>query len=268
MKIIQSILKNNPCYKAGVKITVKGLMLHSVGCPQPSASVFVKNWNKETYTRACVHAFIDANSGDVYQTLPWNYRGWHCGYGSKGKKYSAKETHIGVEMCEPPCIKYTKCASFTCSDVAKARQYAKRTYESAVELFAMLCEKYNLDPLKKGVIISHKEGGIMGVATGHADPEHLWKGLGMSYTMDGFRNDVKKAIGKAAPSEEFKPYKVRVSIDDLNIRKGPGTQYDAVAVTGKGAFTIVDELDGWGLLKAYQKNRDGWIKLSYTEKIK
>ena len=45
MKLVQSILTKNPCYTAGRKITVKGLMLHSVGCPQPKASVFIKNWN-------------------------------------------------------------------------------------------------------------------------------------------------------------------------------------------------------------------------------
>lgn len=43
MKLVQSILTKNPCYTAGKKITVKGLMLHSVGCPQPSAAVFIKN---------------------------------------------------------------------------------------------------------------------------------------------------------------------------------------------------------------------------------
>ena len=43
MNLIQSILTKNPCYTAGRKITVKGLMLHSVGCPQPSAAVFVRN---------------------------------------------------------------------------------------------------------------------------------------------------------------------------------------------------------------------------------
>lgn len=100
MNLIQSILTQNPCYKAGRKITVKGLMLHSVGCPQPSAAVFVRNWNKASYDRACVHAFIDGNTGDVYQCLPWNHRGWHGGG-------SSNNTHIGVEMCEPACIKYT-----------------------------------------------------------------------------------------------------------------------------------------------------------------
>ena len=81
MKIVQSYLKKNPCYTAGKKITVKGLMLHSVGCPQPKASAFINSWNKESFDNACVHAFIDGNNGTVYQTLPWNHRGWHCGKG-------------------------------------------------------------------------------------------------------------------------------------------------------------------------------------------
>ena len=59
MEIVENILTNNPCFKSGRKITVKGLMLHSVGCPQPSAEVFMRKWNCPEATRACVHAFID-----------------------------------------------------------------------------------------------------------------------------------------------------------------------------------------------------------------
>lgn len=77
MKLIKSILTKNPCYTAGKKITVKGLMLHSVGCSQPRASVFINSWNRADYDNACVHAFIDGTDGTVYQTLPWNHRGWH-----------------------------------------------------------------------------------------------------------------------------------------------------------------------------------------------
>ena len=102
MKLKESILTKNPCYTAGRKITVKGLMLHSVGCSQPKASVFINSWNRASYNNACVHAFIDGNDATIYQTLPWNHRGWHCGSGSKG---SGNNTHIGVEMCEPACIK-------------------------------------------------------------------------------------------------------------------------------------------------------------------
>ena len=191
MKLVESILTKNPCYTAGRKITVKGLMLHSVGCPQPSALVFVKNWNSASYDRACVHGFIDGNDGTVYQTLPWNHRGWHCGA-------SGNNTHIGVEMCEPGCIKYTGGATFTCSDKATAQAVAKRTYQAAVELFAMLCQKFSLDPLGDGVIVSHKEGCKRGIASNHGDPEHLWTQLGLPYTMDTFRKAVKAAMGGVA----------------------------------------------------------------------
>ena len=192
MNLIQSILTKNPCYKAGRKITVKGLMLHSVGCPQPSAAVFVRNWNRADFDDACVHSFIDANTGDIYQTLPWNRRGWH---GASGKKGCCNDTHIGVEMCEPACIKYTGGANFICSDPAIAKAAATRTYNAAVELFAMLCKQFGLDPLKDGVIISHREGAARGIASNHGDPEHLWNQLGMGYTMNTFRAAVKAAMG-------------------------------------------------------------------------
>ena len=93
MKLVESILTKNPCYTAGRKITVKGLMLHSVGCNQPKASVFINSWNSPSYDNACVHGFIDANDGTVYQTLPWNHRGWHCGSGSKGSGNNTRPCH-------------------------------------------------------------------------------------------------------------------------------------------------------------------------------
>ena len=69
------------------------------------------------------------------------------------------------------------------------------------------------------------------------------------------------------------PYMVRVNISDLNIRKGAGTDYSRIGYTGKGSFTIVEEKSGkgsdkgWGLLKSYEKNRDGWISLDFCEKV-
>lgn len=190
MKIVSSILTNNPCYTEGRKITVKGLMLHSVGVPQPRASVFINNWNRASYSNACVHAFIDGLDGNVYQTLPWNHRGWHCGA-------AGNNTHIGVEMCEPDTIKYTSGASFSVTDGVKAKKIAVRTYNSAVWLFAKLCDEYGLDPLEDGVIVSHREGHSRGIASNHADPEHLWNGLGLGYTMDGFRRDVAAKTDKS-----------------------------------------------------------------------
>lgn len=192
MTLIKSYLTKNPCYQANVdRIDSRyttfqsrgplGLMLHSVGCSQPSAMVFVNRWNSPTYNNACVHGFIDARSGIVYQTLPWNFRGWHGGG-------SSNNTHVGVEMCESEYIKYVSSTSFKILDKEKAQQQCKNAYVAAVELFADICKQYNLDPFT--AILSHHEGYLKGVATNHGDPEHYWRGLGMPYTMDGFRQDV------------------------------------------------------------------------------
>ena len=315
MKLVESILEKNPCYTAGRKIEVKGLMLHSVGCAQPKASVFIKSWNKESYGRACVHAFIDGNDGTVYQTLPWDHRGWHGGGASNN-------THIGVEMCEPGCIDYTGSFTVACSDWTKAKAVSKRTYDAAVELLAMLCKEYNLDPLADGVIISHTEGYKRGIASNHSDPEHLWNQLEMGYTMDGFRADVaeamaetadepkqwyrvrsswedaksqkgayrilenaKKCVDKnpgysvydeegnviysvAAEQESSLPYLVRVSIKNLNIRKGPGTDFLRYQYIPIGVYTIVEEADGKGASKwGKLKSGVGWISLDHVTKM-
>lgn len=320
MKLVQSIMTKNPCYTAGRKITVKGLMLHSVGCPQPNASVFIKNWNTPSYGTACVHGFIDGNDGTVYQTLPWNHRGWHCASGPKG---SGNNTHIGVEMCEPASIRYTGGSSFTCSNLSAARTSVKKTYEVAVELFAYLCKLYGLNPTADGVIISHREGHARGIASNHGDPEHLWNGLGMGYTMNTFRKDVKEKMqgGTVKPDEtkemyrvrkswedavsqkgafhelenakkcadankgyavfntsgkqvypktDFSPYLVEVTATDLNIRKGPGTNYGKTGkFTGKGVFTITEERAGTGSNRGWGKLKSGvgWISLDYVKRL-
>ena len=69
---------------------------------------------------------------------------------------------------------------------------------------------------------------------------------------------------------DTKEFKVEVSIPNLNIRKGPGTNYDRIGdFTGKGIFTIVETSSGqgsetgWGKLKSGK----GWISLDFAKKI-
>ena len=69
------------------------------------------------------------------------------------------------------------------------------------------------------------------------------------------------------PEAAFAPYLVRITISDLNYRTGPSTAFDSYGYIEPGVYTIVDEQDGWGLLKAYAQNRNGWIKLFYTTKL-
>ena len=174
----------DPRYQEYQKRGPEGAMLHSIGCPQPDAMVLIRSWDSPDYKRACIHGFIDANNGTVYQTMPWHYRAPHAAG-------DATNTHIGIEMCEPDCIRYTSGSNFTCSDVPRAREMVRRTYLAAVELFAQICTEHGWDPLEDGVIISHREGHARGIASNHGDPEHLWRGLGKGNPKDNFRENEK-----------------------------------------------------------------------------
>lgn len=226
VSIIEALVTNNRCYQIGTPLTPQGIMLHSVGCAQPSAAVFARSFNQYQPggSSVCVHAFAQAD-GTVYQLLPWEMRGWHCGG-------SANSTHIGVEMTEPS-------EGMT---YAEAAEQIAGTYHTAVELFAALCKQYGLDPAQDGVIIGHAEGHRRGAASNHADPELLWRTYDMGYTMDGFRRDVAEAMAKEDREE----------VPDM-------PRYDSVAEMPQWARADAQRLIDRGAL---QGNTDGKLDVS------
>jgi hypothetical protein len=206
MEIVQAYATKNRCYQVAAPLTPRGLMLHSIGCPQPNAAVLARYYNQYQPggQSVCVHGFIQRD-GTYYQTLPYNLRAWHCGG-------AANATHIGIEMTEPASIAYTGGASWRDLDPAATEAHVRGTYAAAVELFAQLCTQFALNPLEDGVIISHAEGAARGIASAHADPTHLWRAFGL--TMDGFRANVaaKMAAGKDTEEDDMVRYD---SIDDV-----------------------------------------------------
>ena len=219
MEIIQEYATKNRCYQIGTPLKPRGIMLHSVGTPQPSARALVRYMDQYQPggQSVCVHAVAQAD-GTVYQLLPWEMRGWHCGGAANG-------THIGVEMTEPDVS----------MPYAESAEQIAGTYHTAVELFAALCKKYGLDPVRDGVIIGHAEGHRRGVASNHADPEVLWRTYDMGYTMDGFRADVAEAMSK---NDEEDENMIRYNtIDDV-----PGWAQDTVrALMDAGALQGDDQ---------------------------
>ena len=329
MRLIKCILTANDCYKAGRTITPKGVMVHSTGANNPLVARYVQpvegqkdeaqlkaeiggnrnanDWNNPGLD-VCTHAFVgklaDGGVGTV-QTLPWNHRGWHAGTGTSGG--SANNTHIAFEICE---------------DDLTDQGYFSKVYQEAVELTAMLCKTYDLNPLADGVVICHSEGYQRGVASNHADVMHWFPKFGKS--MDTFRADVSKAMTPAQVKPQppvsgktytvvkgdtlseiaqkygttvdtlvqlngikdpnlivvgqvlklpgsttgFTPYTVKVTVTELRIRSGPGTDTQAQGFIEPGVYTIVEEADGpgakrWGKLKSGA----GWISLDYAEKV-
>ena len=78
--------------------------------------------------------------------------------------------------------------------------------------------------------------------------------------------------GGAAPAPALAavPFTVKVSIPDLRIRSGPGTDTAATGkFTGVGVFTITEVKEGPGSAKGWGrlKSGAGWISLDYAQKI-
>lgn len=165
MNLVTKYLTNNDCYKSGRKITVKGIMVHSTATPGAMKEDFYNVWNKPG-VKKCVHAFLDDKG--IFQTLPWDYRGWHAGA-------SANSTHIGFEICEPRSL--------------DDKEYFNKVYADAVELVVKLCKEYNLTEKN---VICHSEGYKLRIASNHADVMHWFPKHGKS--MDTFREDVRKGL--------------------------------------------------------------------------
>lgn len=308
MNITEAICTGNRRYKAAEPLNPKGVVLHSIGTPQPRASVLRDYWNRDA-SAYVVHYMVDDKT--ILHCMPDNLKCWHVGSPGNGQ-------WLGIEMGEPSQIKYTSGAHFNVSDLEAARTYVKACYENAVCLLARLCEKYGWNPYT--AILTHYEISKRKLSnTDHVDPQHLWDGLGMGYSLLTLRRDVAVAMGSAsapeAPSTPGAPasgqmYRIRKSWADaasqigaytnldyakaackdgyavfdangkqvwplgylvrikaesgLNVRRGPGTSYGVVmALAYGGAYTIVEEQNGWGKLKSGA----GWICLKYTERV-
>lgn len=72
---------------------------------------------------------------------------------------------------------------------------------------------------------------------------------------------------KGVTSTSFTPYTVRVTVTDLYIRKGAGTNYGTNGFIKPGVYTIVAEADGQGATKwGKLKSGAGWISIDYAKK--
>lgn len=190
-----------------------------------------------------------------------------------GNKYSKMSTSLGgkfygkcknnnsisIEMCS----KKTNTKSLSANDTDWTLTDA--TVNNTVELVKYLMKLYNIPSDR---IIMHHH------VTGKLCPQP-WC---LNESRLKYWNEFKKKLSsgssaivseKPVTSNNSVNYKVRVTTSNLNIRKGPGTNYAITGhITNGGVYTIVGESSGngaskWGKLKSGA----GWISLDFTKKV-
>ena len=205
-KPIVCMMTQSTCYKGTGKMDVKGILWHSTGANNPWIKRYVQpddnasnkdalikligknaygnDWNHISH-QAGLNAWIGKladGSVATVQTMPWDYRPWGCGSGSKG---SCNSGWIQFEICE---------------DGLNDADYFAKVYKEACELTAYLCKMFGIDP--KGsvkfngvtvpTILCHADSHKLGLGSNHGDVLHWFPKFGKN--MDSVRNDVASLI--------------------------------------------------------------------------
>ena len=176
--------------------------------------------------------------------------------------------------CAMKYMPTTKSKSAACNEAAAYYQKANKwfdTPEIGDQVF-FKSAKYNY--AHTGLVIDIKDNKVITIEGNTSSKAGVVENGGaveqkeypLNYSnFKGFgRPDYDEETQEQEPIKD-KSYIVRITAVALNVRSGPGTNYPVVKVLREGgnSFTIVDEKNGFGLLKS----GIGWIMLQHTERV-
>lgn len=99
----------------------------------------------------------------------------------------------------------------------------------------------------------------------HCDCEALKTKIFSDFVLT--HNPKGAAASSGGGSSSSGSFKVQVSISDLYIRKGPGTNYGKNGFCPKGVYTIVETKSSGGHTWGRLKSGAGWIALEYVKRV-
>lgn len=235
-KIIQSFIPVGKKNRPGYKLTAKKVTVHDTANPSKGAdaaahAAYFKGAAAAAIP-ASVHFVVDGGTLNgkkapaIYQLLPLNENGWHCGDGTNGP---GNRTSIGIEICEN-------------ADGNRAQAEA-----NAAWLVAKLLKDYGL---KITDIKQHYDW------SGKNCPNVL---RGRPGGWAGFLAEVEEHLKIAAPLAPSADHLMVVSFDDFNpsdyLLAYPTLK--ALGVRGTSyAHTSPITAEGWG--RAREMAADGW----------
>lgn len=297
MNINRDYLSNNNTYQNNTPnyIVVHNTDNFNAGA---NAKAHAKAQHDGNFANMSCHYYVD--DGDiVYQAAPHNRGCWHVGVNYGGKLYglASNRTSVGIEMCVQAGYNYEKAFQNTvalCKILMKelgipADRVIQHYDACAKNCPSQIRKKGDWARFKKlisegtssipsGNVTTNTEANIdkyyrvrkswtdsRSQTGAYRSLENAKKSCPAGYTVYDWNG---KAVYTSGGSSV--PFTVRVSIDDLNIRTGAGTDYAKTgSKTGKGTFTIVEVKTGkgsdtgWGKLKSGA----GWISLDYAARV-
>lgn len=244
MEIKEMLLTHNRPYTKRSKTTA--IAVHYVGNAGSSA-IGNRNYFQNTSTSVSSH-YIIGLEGEIIRCIPEDEVSWCT---NQANSYT-----ISIECCHPS------------SDGI----FNDKTYNSLVELCADICKRWNLNPLKNGIIRHFDVTGKV-CPRGFVAKKYSGTDDNNCTRYNKFLNDVATAIRQTSSnSDKDYLFKVKVLDKALNIRDSASINAKINGVIkDNGVYTIIEEhynsTDGvtWGRLKS----GIGWISLGskYVQKM-
>lgn len=161
------------------------------------------------------------------------------------------------------------------SDTTHPYAVTDAAFASLINLVEDICRRNGIMKLvwstNKNDRVNHRNGCNMTVHRDYANKacpgDYLYNRHGEIAAEVNRRLQNTSSGGVVTPTATATHYLVRVTISDLYIRKGPGTNYGKNGFIMPGVYTIVEESAGTGATKwGKLKSGAGWIALDYTER--
>ena len=163
------------------------------------------------------------------------------------------------------------------SDTTHPYAVRDNVYEALIDLVTDICKRNNIKKL-----LWEGNPALIGDVKRQNMTVHRWfanKECPGKYLYDKHPDIVKRVNAKlgvqdttvSTPAETSTgtlPYTVKITISNLRVRSGPGTNYKINCVAAPGVYTITEESNGDGATKwGKLKSGAGWISLDYATKI-
>jgi N-acetylmuramoyl-L-alanine amidase len=247
------------------EITPKYLVFHYTAGRNAQSSI---NWLTNPASNASAHLIL-GRDGSITQLAPFNIKTWHAGVSNwDGIKY-INQCSIGIEMDNAGPLNQvgTKFEAwfgteYPASQVLHAKHkfdeeprwwhtYTEAQIDAALELSRLLTSTYGLKEI-----------------VGHEDiaPDRK-RDPGPAFPLSHIQ---AASIGRNTDTEEVKDERYRVTASSLNVRGGPGQEFEVVsAPLPLGTeVTILEKRDRWYKVETNdEQDIEGWVFNKFLEVV-
>lgn len=249
----------------GETIEPKYLIMHYTASPSAENTI---NWFKNPKSRASAHVVI-SRTGEITQMIPFNQKAWHAGLSEWNNLVGMNNYAIGIELENAgklmPQTENRWIAWFGGiyhdedvleavhkfeDDMAGWHLFTQKQLEAAVQVAITVVEYYGLVD-----VIGHDDVA----PTRKVDP-------GPAFPMMSFRS---KVMGRQDDSS-----RLFETTTDLNIRSGPGVDYEVLEFSPLTENTHVEVLNSYGVWKYVQvvnhpkkSEARGWVHGKYLQEM-